>query len=681
MPYDFPDSPTNGQTVTMPDGSTRVWDGTKWKAGPGTGTGGISDAPSDSTYYGRENGAWQHVLGLIGGTMTGAIAMGSNKITGLANGTAPGDAAAFGQVHPIPAGGTTGQSLTKNSATDYDVGWSTVSGGGVSGLAASQVLFGSATGTIAQDAQLAWNTTSKILSLGVSPTLLRIQKDPTDLAIDFNLNASWTGTAWAFDDTTKDALSIDMDQTLHQVAFSWAPASANPPVWKVLLTLGSTTATLGTPLAMGANKITGLANGTGATDAAAFGQIPTVAGVYLPLAGGTMSGAIAMGTNKITGIGNGSAAQDAVAFGQVPVASSTTPVMDGAAAVGSGTTWARADHVHPSDTSRVALAGGTMTGLLVLSANPAAALGAATKQYVDAYFPVAAANAGVPTGGTAGQVLTKNTATNYDVAWTAPSGGVSGLTAKQILFGATGGTIAQDAQLLWDATVKELVVSPTQTAGYDTHVQQGAFYVNVNASLVPTTTTKDGLQFGMDTGGATGTFFWNQASQPLPNPVVWTQLAALNKNAFNVTVPYQYKGTNFTQYAHRQGSGNGTDYSTTSGTYVWVDTSNLQVTVTIPTGFTALVWATGTMSVSTASTGVVAVSDGTPANLVGTSQLVFGTAWVSFCAMGRVTGDGASHTFGLAYASGGGGPSIKLWNQSYGQVQMRTLILPMFTTL
>jgi hypothetical protein len=38
----------------------------------------------------------------------------------------------------------------------------------------------------------------------------------------------------------------------------------------------------------------------------------------------------------------------------VPAASSTTPAMDGAAAIGAGTTWARADHVHPSDTSRYA---------------------------------------------------------------------------------------------------------------------------------------------------------------------------------------------------------------------------------------------------------------------------------------------------------------------------------------
>lgn len=42
--------------------------------------------------------------------------------------------------------------------------------------------------------------------------------------------------------------------------------------------------------------------------------------------------------------------------------SSTTPAMDGAAAVGTGTTWARADHVHPSDTSRAPTVSPTFTG-------------------------------------------------------------------------------------------------------------------------------------------------------------------------------------------------------------------------------------------------------------------------------------------------------------------------------
>ena len=48
-----------------------------------------------------------------------------------------------------------------------------------------------------------------------------------------------------------------------------------------------------------------------------------------------------------------------------PAASSTTPVMDGTAAIGVGTTYARHDHVHPSDTSRLgatAAAGGDLTG-------------------------------------------------------------------------------------------------------------------------------------------------------------------------------------------------------------------------------------------------------------------------------------------------------------------------------
>jgi hypothetical protein len=46
----------------------------------------------------------------------------------------------------------------------------------------------------------------------------------------------------------------------------------------------------------------------------------------------------------------------------VPSASSTTPVMDGTAAVGVGTAFARSDHVHPSDTSRAPLASPAFSG-------------------------------------------------------------------------------------------------------------------------------------------------------------------------------------------------------------------------------------------------------------------------------------------------------------------------------
>lgn len=45
-------------------------------------------------------------------------------------------------------------------------------------------------------------------------------------------------------------------------------------------------------------------------------------------------------------------------------ASTATPLMNGTGAAGSANAWARGDHVHPSDTSRLALTGGTLTGTL-----------------------------------------------------------------------------------------------------------------------------------------------------------------------------------------------------------------------------------------------------------------------------------------------------------------------------
>lgn len=116
MPLDFPNSPAVGQVY---DGLWQ-WDGQKWvvtsltSGGPflplagGTLTGALTlaadptaplgavtkqyvdahaspfaDAPSDGTSYGRNNAAWQRVLALAGGTLTGPLTLAADPVTAL----------------------------------------------------------------------------------------------------------------------------------------------------------------------------------------------------------------------------------------------------------------------------------------------------------------------------------------------------------------------------------------------------------------------------------------------------------------------------------------------------------------------------------------------------------------------------------------------------------------------
>lgn len=53
----------------------------------------------------------------------------------------------------------------------------------------------------------------------------------------------------------------------------------------------------------------------------------------------------------------------------VPVAGDSTPAMDGTGAAGSAATFSRSDHVHPSDTSKLDKAGGTMSGAIAMGSN------------------------------------------------------------------------------------------------------------------------------------------------------------------------------------------------------------------------------------------------------------------------------------------------------------------------
>ena len=99
----------------------------------------------------------------------------------------------------------------------------------------------------------------------------------------------------------------------------------------------------------------------------------------LPLARSASTTAYAATVAEIAAFANGA---------YTPNYATATPSMDGTGAAGTASTVSRGDHKHPTDTTLLSRGGGTMTGALVLAADPAAPLQAATKQYVDGSAPV-----------------------------------------------------------------------------------------------------------------------------------------------------------------------------------------------------------------------------------------------------------------------------------------------------
>lgn len=166
----------------------------------------------------------------------------------------------------------------------------------------------------------------------------------------------------------------------------------------VTLTLADVTGVGGAPLAGPAftgnptapTQIANTSNTTLATTAFVTNAVSTVTGAVVSF--NARTGAVTLTASDLTGVGgallagpaftgNPTATTQAVGTSNTTLAttafvaaafpnfaSSTLPIMDGAAAIGTGTTWARADHRHPSDTALVAKSGGTMTGNLITPA-------------------------------------------------------------------------------------------------------------------------------------------------------------------------------------------------------------------------------------------------------------------------------------------------------------------------
>jgi len=86
----------------------------------------------------------------------------------------------------------------------------------------------------------------------------------------------------------------------------------------------------------------------------------------------------------------GQAASTQFVLGQASASGDGLPSMDGAAARGTSTHFARADHVHPTDTSRAPLSSPAFTGAPT-APDPTTSSGIATKNYVDS-------SGGIPSG-------------------------------------------------------------------------------------------------------------------------------------------------------------------------------------------------------------------------------------------------------------------------------------------
>jgi hypothetical protein len=442
MALDFPNSPTNGQYFTAPNGTVWMWDTVKWVAVPATGGGGpgylalsggtmtgaivlagdptvstqaatknyvdthsagLTDAPSDSTYYGRFNATWAHVAPLASPVFTGTPSMPTGA-TGITQ--------------------TAGDNSTKLATTAYVATAITNAAVPLPNTVTTPIMDGTAT-------------------IGVLTTYARSDHvHPTD--------------------TSRAPLASP--------TFTGAP---NLP-----------TGTVGFTQTAG-NNSTALA--TTAFVAASFLTTGAAASTYAPLASPAFTGtpSLPTGTTGFTqtaGTSNTTLATTAFVAAAITAAGGSTPsnaipaADSGSGSAGVATAYSRGDHVHPTDVTRAPTASPTFTGTVTIP----------TGASIAGFAPLASPGfSGVPTAPTASSVIstTQIATTQYVGNYYAPlaSPGFSGAptaptpgsgtsttqlaTTAFVVTGITGGTNAAAGQIGEFLTASNPVSSATLSSG------------------------------------------------------------------------------------------------------------------------------------------------------------------------------------------------------------------------
>ena len=353
-------------------------------------------------------------LNLSGGTMSGAIAMGSAKITGLLDPTNAQDAATKIYVDNSVQGLDAKASCRAGTTANISLtGTQTIDGVGVvaddrvlvkdQSAAAENGIYVAAAGAWSRSADAnTWDELVNAYSFVEDGTANANNGFVASIVAGGTLGStavtwvqfSGAGQVIAGTGLTKTGNTLDVDTA----STSRIVVNANNID---LATTGVTADTYRSVTTDAYGRITGGTNpttvsGYGLTDVFTKTEINTSLAAKLNLSGGTMSGAVAMGTNKITGAGDPTAAQDVAtkAYADSILGSATSAATSASNAASSASASA-------TSASNASTSEGNASTSASASANSAAAAATTYDEFDDRYLGSKSSNPTVDNDGNA----------------------------------------------------------------------------------------------------------------------------------------------------------------------------------------------------------------------------------------------------------------------------------------
>jgi hypothetical protein len=388
---------------------------------------------SDAATKGYVDTADALKLNLTGGTLSGALAMGTNKITGLGTPTADADAVTKSYVDAIAQGIDAKASVVAASTANLTLsGAQTIDG--ISVIAGDRVLVKDQTTTANNGIYLcasgSWTrTTDADTYAELVAAYTFVEGGTVNANNGFICTIPTSGTLGStsitfaqFSGAGQVTAGTGMSKTGNTLNVNTA-SSARIVVGADEIDLAATGVTASTYKSVTVDIYGRITSGTNPTTISGFGitdaytktEVDTSLSAKLSTTGGTMSGAIAMGTSKITGLGDPTNNQDAATKTYVDgiLGSATSAATSAAAAATS------ASNASTSASNASTSAGNASTSATA-SAASATAAAATYDDFDDRYLGSKATAPSVDNDGNAllTGALYWNTATNNLFVWT-----------------------------------------------------------------------------------------------------------------------------------------------------------------------------------------------------------------------------------------------------------------------